>query len=62
MSAHTIENLLPDDALLRFRDRAPHYDDANVFFGEDFAELRGAAINSIQAAELIRTFGIKVEF
>lgn len=33
-----------------------------VILSKDFAELRGAAINSIQAAELIRTFGIKVEF
>lgn len=40
MAAHAIEALLPDDALLRFRDRAPHYDEANIFFAEDFAELR----------------------
>ena len=37
-------------------------DISGVILSKDFAELRGAAINSIQAAELIRTFGIKVEF
>lgn len=61
MSAHTIENLLPDDALLRFRDRAPHYDDANVFFGEDFAELRELGYLAAPVPEALGGAGLGLE-
>ncbi|XPP27793.1 MAG: acyl-CoA dehydrogenase family protein [Leucobacter sp.] len=40
MSARTVEELLPGPMLERFRERAPRYDAENVFFAEDFDELR----------------------
>ena len=42
MSAKIVEDLLPEAMLARFRERAPRYDAENVFFVEDFDELRGS--------------------
>lgn len=42
MSAKTVEDLLPEAMLARFRERAPRYDAENAFFVEDFDELRGS--------------------
>ncbi|TYC99322.1 acyl-CoA dehydrogenase [Arthrobacter echini] len=39
-AAATIEQLLPDDLIERFRRRAAGYDAGNSFFTEDFAELQ----------------------
>lgn len=61
MSAHTIETLLPDEALLRFRDRAAHYDDANVFFSEDFAELRELGYLAAPAPAVLGGAGLGLE-
>jgi alkylation response protein AidB-like acyl-CoA dehydrogenase len=38
----TVEELLPESMLARFRERAARYDTENVFFAEDFEELRAA--------------------
>lgn len=42
MSAKTVEDLLPEAMLARFRERAPRYDAENAFFVEDFDELRAS--------------------
>lgn len=42
MTAKTVEELLPESMLAGFRDRAPRYDADNVFFTEDFAELKAS--------------------
>jgi alkylation response protein AidB-like acyl-CoA dehydrogenase len=38
----TASNLLPDEMLARFAERAPMYDQENRFFQEDFDELKAA--------------------
>lgn len=49
----TPEELLDDDLLARFRERAARYDRENAFFADDLAELRGAGyLRSVVPAEL----------
>lgn len=40
MTVISVDQLLTDDMLARFDERAPRYDRDNTFFDEDFAELR----------------------
>ena len=40
--ASTMANVLTDDMLARFDERAPTYDRENRFHDEDFAELRAS--------------------
>ncbi len=42
MTANTVDGLLPDAMLERFRGRAAGYDAENRFFAEDFEELRAS--------------------
>ncbi|HEX6954253.1 MAG TPA: acyl-CoA dehydrogenase family protein [Agromyces sp.] len=49
----TPEELLDDDLLARFRERAARYDRENAFFADDLAELREAGyLRSVVPAEL----------
>ncbi len=41
-AAHTVSDILTDEMLARFRERAPTYDRENRFFDEDFDELRNS--------------------
>lgn len=42
MTLISVDQLLTDDMLARFDERAPRYDRDNTFFDEDFAELRAS--------------------
>src|SRR5438309_3941784 len=46
-AAHTASNLLTDEMLARFAERAPTYDRENRFFDADFEDLRRAGYLTI---------------
>lgn len=61
MTPRTIEELLPDPMLERFRSRAAGYDQANAFFADDFAELREAGYLSAPAPRELGGAGLDLE-
>lgn len=56
-----LDELLPDELLERFRDRAKGYDERNEFFWEDLAELKAAGYLRMFAAEADGGLGFSLE-
>ena len=57
----TIENVLTDDMLARFDERAPMYDRENRFFQEDFEELRDSGYLTIAVPRELGGLGLGID-
>ena len=60
-TARTVDELLPDAMLRRFRERAPGYDAENVFFTDDLGELRAAGYLAAPAPVELGGAGLSLE-
>lgn len=61
MNDTTIDALLPAAMLAEFRSRAPHYDAANAFFGEDLAALHATGYLAAPVPERLGGAGLTLE-
>jgi alkylation response protein AidB-like acyl-CoA dehydrogenase len=57
----TIENVLTDDMLARFDERAPMYDRENRFFQEDFDELRASGYLTVAVPREFGGLGLGID-
>ncbi|MFC6233963.1 acyl-CoA dehydrogenase family protein [Leucobacter soli] len=60
-TARTVDELLPDAMLRRFGERAPGYDAENVFFADDFEELRATGYLAAPAPVELGGAGLRLE-
>src|SRR3954463_9770621 len=60
-AAPPVKDVLTDEMLARFDERAPVYDRENRFFDEDFAELRESGYLKIAVPEEFGGYGLHLD-